>query len=199
MAELPVVLIHADESCLGNQFRNQPRPGGAAGLMEHWKGNRWIRRDYWLSSPDTTNNRMALTSAIAGLQALKRRSRVLFVSDSQYLVRGMREWVPAWRARGWRRKGGPIENLELWKRVTDLAAGHVIRWDWVRGHEGHPKNEYANHLAIRAARNQDDSHGLVESGFLAWLEEEREERGRYLDYFELAPPETSPDEVIEGE
>ncbi len=186
---LPRVYIHADESCLGNQFQDRARPGGAAGLVEHWSRGRWIRKDYWLSSPDTTNNRMALLSAIEGLGALKRRSRVLFVSDSQYLVRGMNEWVPGWRARGWKRKGGKIENLELWQRLADIASMHELEWQWMRGHAGHPKNEFANHLAVEAARNQDDSGGLVPSGFEEWLQSQRDDRERYLDYVEFLPPQ----------
>lgn len=142
-----------------------------------------VRRDYYLSEPDTTNNRMALRSAITALELLSakgRRLRVEFVSDSQYLVKGMTEWLSAWRARGWRRKGGAIENLDLWQRLDVLKDAHDIHWRWVRGHDGHLKNEYANHLATRAAREQQDSGGLVGTGFEAWLAAERE-RGRYLD------------------
>ena len=91
------------------------------------------------------------------------------VSDSQYLVRGMREWVPGWAGRGWRRKEGPIENLELWQALLASARRHEVQWTWVRGHRGHPKNEYANDLAVLAAREQRISDGLVESGFEAWL------------------------------
>ena len=181
MRETPVVHVHADESCLGNQFQDRDNPGGAAGLVEHWAGDRWERRDYWLSDPATTNNRMALSSAIEALTQLKRPCRVLFVSDSQYLVKGMSEWV-----RGWTRKAGPIENLELWKELVAAAAGHTVEWRWVRGHAGHPRNEYANHLATGAAKRQDGSDGLVPSGFDAWLEEERK-KGRYLDLSEPVP------------
>ena len=186
-SDAPIIHIHADESCLGNQNVDRERPGGAAGLIEHWAGGRWERRDYWICEPDTTNNRMALRSALEGLRYLKRRCRVLFVSDSQYLVKGMAEWVPAWKQRGWKRKGGGIENLTLWKALDLAAAAHEIEWRWVRGHHGHAKNEYANHLAIGAARRQDDSAGLAASRFDAWLAAERE-RGRYIDYYEFLPP-----------
>jgi ribonuclease HI len=182
------VVIHADESCLGNQFQDRASPGGAAGLVEHWTAGRWIRRDYWISEPATTNQRMALRSAIEGIEALRRPCRIQFVSDSQYLVKGMREWLPAWKARGWKRKGGPIENLDLWKSLDQLADRHEVTWEWVRGHAGHPKNEYANDLAVGAARRQDASGGLVESGFETWLAREREERHRYVDYVESLPP-----------
>lgn len=182
------VLIHADESCLGNQFRDRASPGGAAGLVEYWSGEEWERRDYWISEPGTTNNRMAIRSAIEPLEALARPCEVRFVSDSQYLVRGMTDWLPGWKSRGWKRRGGPIENLELWQRLDRAAGRHAVAWEWVRGHAGNPRNEYANHLAVRAAKEQDDSGGLVASGFLRWLEREREERGRYMDFFEFAPP-----------
>ena len=187
MPRQPVVHVHADESCLGNQFRDRANPGGAAGLVEVWKGGRWERRDYWISEPGTTNNRMALRSALEALGHLTRPCRVLFVSDSQYLVKGMTEWVRGWKARGWLRKGGAIENLELWQTLVRAAAHHQMEWQWVRGHVGHPKNEYANHLATSAARSQDSSRGLVPSGFEAWLERERQ-KGHYVDFAEFLPP-----------
>jgi ribonuclease HI len=182
------VWIHADESCLGNQFQDRASPGGAAGLVEVWTGDRWERRDYWISEPGTTNNRMALRSAIEGLSGLRHPCEVRFVSDSQYLVKGMSEWIHGWKRRGWKRKGGAIENVELWKELDREAARHRVRWEWVRGHAGHPRNEYANDLAVRAAREQDASDGLVPSGFEEWLERQREEKGRYLDEFEFTPP-----------
>lgn len=182
------VYVHADESCLGNQFQDRATPGGAAGLMEIWRAESWERRDYWISEPDTTNNRMALRSAIEALRVLKRPCRVRFVSDSQYLVKGIAEWLPGWKRRGWRRKAGPIENLELWQELDRELARHDLRPAWVRGHAGHPRNEYANHLATTAAREQTSSGGLVPSGFDAWLESERE-RGRYLDFQEFLPPQ----------
>ncbi len=184
----PIVHIHVDESCLGNQFQRRANPGGAAGLVEFWKGDEWIRRDYWLSERDTTNNRMAIRSGIEALTLLTQRCRVEVVSDSQYLVKGMNEWLPMWKAKGWKRKGGPIQNLELWQQLERVSVGQDARWSWVRGHAGHPKNEYVNDLAVEAAQKLTQSGGLVPSGFLAWLEEEREEKSRYLDYFEFEAP-----------
>jgi ribonuclease HI len=184
---MDTVYVHADESCLGNQYQDRATPGGAGGLVEIWRDGGWDRRDYWVSEPSTTNNRMALRSAIEVLRALKKRCRVHFVSDSQYLVKGIGEWLPGWKARGWRRKAGPIENLELWKELDGALAGHEVHPRWVRGHAGHPENEYVDLLATRAAKDQSDSGGLVFSGFQAWLDELRE-RGRYLDYLEVAPP-----------
>ncbi len=178
----PVAILHLDESCLGNG-REGKTPGGAGGLVEIHHGGSLVRRDFFLHAPDTTNNRMALAGAIAALQLLGgkgRRLRVLIVSDSEYLVRGMREWVPGWISRGWRRKAGPIENLELWQALVATARLHDVSFAWVRGHAGHPKNEYANDLAVAAAREQRTSDGLVDSGFAEWLAGQRE-RGKYRD------------------
>jgi ribonuclease HI len=175
-----LVYVHADESCLGNQFRHRASPGGAAGLVEVLRSGTWERRDYWVSEQDTTNNRMALRSAIEVLRALKRPCAVRFVSDSQYLVRGVAEWLPVWKTRGWRRKTGTIENLELWQELDVELQRHQVTTVWVRGHAGHPRNEYANHLATTAAKEGSQSGGLIPSGFDAWLGAERE-RGRYVD------------------
>jgi len=180
---LPIAVLHLDESCLGNG-RDGATPGGAAGLIEVRARGAVQRRDFYIHAPDTTNNRMALSSAIAGLQLLAgkgKRLRVLLVSDSEYLVKGMREWVPGWIARGWARKGGAIENLELWRVLVDTARKHEVQWTWVRGHQGHAKNEYANDLAVKAATEQITSQGAVESGFPAWLEAKRQ-KGKYLGY-----------------
>jgi ribonuclease HI len=142
------------------------------------------RRDFYIHAPDTTNNRMALSSAIAALQLLAgkgKRLHVLLVSDSEYLIKGMREWVPGWIARGWKRKGGEIENLELWRVLVDSARKHEVQYTWVRGHKGHAKNEYANDLAVKAATEQITSAGAIESGFPAWLQAKRA-KGQYGSY-----------------
>jgi ribonuclease HI len=103
------------------------------------------------------------------------------VSDSEYLVRGMREWVPAWRTRNWTRKGGAIENLHLWQALVASTDRHEVQFTWVRGHAGHPKNEYANDLAVQAAREQITSPGVTDSGFDGWLASRRA-RGQFPDY-----------------
>jgi ribonuclease HI len=179
-----VAILHLDESCLGNG-REGENPGGGGGLIEARDGQGRIqRRDFYISAPATTNNRMALAGAIAGLQLLSRkdaRLSVLIVSDSQYLVKGMREWVPGWTVRGWKRREGPIENLELWKALLASSRRHEVQWTWVRGHKGHAKNEYANDLAVKAAREQTTSDGIVASGFDEWLGMKRE-KGLYLEY-----------------
>jgi ribonuclease HI len=137
-----------------------------------------------VGDPDTTNNRMALTGAITVLELMARkesRFRVLFVSDSEYLVKGIREWAPGWERRGWTRKGGVIENLELWQSLVVAARRHEAQWTWVRGHKGHAKNEYANDLAVKAAKEQITSDGAVASGFETWMAARREKK-LYLDY-----------------
>jgi ribonuclease HI len=182
-----LVYIYADESCLGNQRQDVPRPGAAAGLLERFDERKgWYRRDFAVFDPDTTNNRMALTSGIVGLTALRKPCDVVFTSDSQYLVRGMKEWVHGWARRGWRRKGGEIENLELWRQLVTVSARHRVEWRWVRGHAEHPKNEYANDLAIGTARSGRDHEGLVESGFDEWLSLQMD-RGLFLEYLDLPP------------
>lgn len=176
-------VVHADESCLGNG-RDGATPGGAGVLIEIEIRGAVERRDLFLHAPDTTNNRMALAGAIATFALLStkgRRLRVVYVSDSEYLVKGMREWVPSWRARGWKRRGGSIENLELWQALLQVQSDHRVTWRWVRGHAGNPKNEYADHLAVRAATEQITSQAAEPSGFAAWLEAERA-RGQFPDY-----------------
>ena len=179
--DLPLVAIYADESCLGNG-REGDNPGGAGGVVEFVKAStgELTRWDYWSSHPATTNNQMALRSVIDAFNFISRkdkRFRVCFTSDSQYLVKGMNEWVFGWMARGWRRKGGEIENLALWQEAVEVVRPHKLSWRWVRGHNGHPQNEYADSLATRAALQLDTSSALVPSGFDVWLESERA-RGR---------------------
>jgi ribonuclease HI len=173
----PLVAIYADESCLGNG-REGSNPGGAAGVIEYQpQGGPLVRFDYWISEPATTNNRMALRSAIEALRIVSRkgrRVRLRFTSDSQYLVTGMTQWVDGWIGRGWRRKSGELENIDLWQQAVALREPHEIQWEWVRGHAGHPQNEYANYLAMRAARDQSASAGPVSSGFDEWLARGRE-------------------------
>jgi ribonuclease HI len=178
-----VAIVHLDESCLGNG-REGENPGGAGGLIEVRAGKRILRRDFYRFTPNTTNNRMALTGAIMALELLAakgNRFRVLMVSDSEYLVKGMREWAPGWAARGWLRKAGPIENLALWQELAKVARLHEVQWTWVRGHQGHAKNEYANDLAVAAAREAKTSDGAVESGFLDWLRNQQA-KGKFVGY-----------------
>ena len=166
-----IALVHLDESCLGNG-REGENPGGYGGMIEARARSGVQRRDFYGHDRATTNNRMALAGAAAALSILGAkgaRMRVLMVSDSEYLVKGMRLWTGSWEARGWRRSGGPIENLQLWQDLVAASREHDVQWTWVRGHAGHAKNEYANDLAVAAAREQKTSPGAVESLFREWL------------------------------
>lgn len=186
--ELPLVAIYADESCLGNG-REGDNPGGAGVLVEFMTSRRQlVRRDLWVSAPATTNNRMALRSVIEAFNALgakRKRFRVVFTTDSRYIVDGMTDWVHGWAQKGWTRKAGPIENLQLWHDALRAAAPHAVQWRWVRGHDGHAQNEYANDLAVRAAGDQTRSDGLVPSRFGEWWKG-REEDGDTLEAFPRA-------------
>lgn len=177
-----LVAIYADESCIGNG-RDGDNPGGAGGLIEwlHPKSSEVTRCDYWICEPATTNNRMALSSVIEAFRAISKNGnsyRVLFTSDSKYIVEGMMTWVEGWMARGWKRKGGAIENLELWKQAIAAASSHEFQFRWVQGHAGHPQNEYANFLATRAAAEQSNSGGLRQSEFSSWVARQQEGRTR---------------------
>ena len=176
-------IVHLDESCLGNG-REGANPGGAGGLIETRTPRGLIRRDFYIHSPGTTNNRMALAGAIAALEWIRRQwqhAHVRYVSDSEYLVKGMNEWVAGWQTRGWRRKTGALENVELWQKLDQATAAHAVVWKWVRGHADHPKNEYADYMAQGAAERQERSNGLVASGFDTWLAQQRA-RGKYQSY-----------------
>ncbi len=161
-----------------------PNPGGAGALIEIRSGGKVVRRDVYISAPDTTNNRMALNGAIASFALLGQkgnRFRLLYVSDSTYLVTGMTEWIHGWIARGWRRKGGEIQNLLLWQKLVEATAGHDPVWRWVRGHAGHAKNEYADYLATWAATEQVHSDGAVPSRFDEWLAQRRS-YGKFTEF-----------------
>jgi ribonuclease HI len=187
-ARHPLVAVYADESCLGNG-REGSNPGGAGALVEYMRPEPGVlvRRDVWVSEPATTNNRMALRSVIETFRLLSKKGKrfsVVFTSDSRYLIDGMQSWVRDWARRGWKRKGGAIENLELWHAAVEAVGPHEVQWRWVRGHHGHPQNEYANHLATSAAANQTSSGGLIESQFETWL---ASQRGRGAMRMEIDP------------
>lgn len=133
------VRIYTDGACKGN-----PGPGGWGALLQ-FEG-----RDKELcgGEPDTTNNRMELTAVIRALEALKRPCAIDLYTDSQYVQKGISEWMAAWKRRGWKtadRK--PVKNVDLWLELDRLAADHAIRWHWVKGHAGHAGNERADQLA----------------------------------------------------
>ena len=134
-----VVEVHTDGACSGN-----PGPGGWAAILR-WGGH---ERELSGGEPLTTNNRMELTAAIAALEVLKRPMRVRLFTDSQYLRLGITEWLPAWRARGWRTADKkPVKNQDLWERLDAARQPHTVEWRWLKGHAGHPLNERADQLA----------------------------------------------------
>jgi len=146
-ATAPVEMF-TDGACLGN-----PGPGGWAALLRY----KTVERVLSGGERDTTNNRMELMAAIAGLEVLKQASRVELTTDSQYVKQGIELWVPRWRANGWRtadRK--PVKNQDLWERLAAAAEPHQIKWQWTRGHSGHVENElvdmHARAAAERAAK-----------------------------------------------
>ncbi len=135
------VEIYTDGACKGN-----PGPGGWGALLRF--GGQ--EKELFGGEPLTTNNRMELLAVIRALQALRRPSRVQVHTDSQYVQKGISEWIKGWKARGWKtadRK--PVKNEDLWRELDALVAGHEVRWQWVRGHAGHPENERADALANR--------------------------------------------------
>ena len=137
------VEIFTDGACLGN-----PGPGGWAALLRY----KTVEKTLSGGEPDTTNNRMELMAAIAALEALKHASQVELTTDSQYVKQGIEQWVPRWRANGWRtadRK--PVKNQDLWERLAAAAEPHQIKWHWTRGHSGHAENEHVDQHARAAA------------------------------------------------
>jgi ribonuclease HI len=139
MSELSEVEVFTDGACRGN-----PGPGGWAAILRY----RGTEKELGGFEPDTTNNRMEMTAAIAGLEALKRRCRVRLYSDSQYLRDGITKWIEGWKRRGWRTADKqPVKNIDLWQRLEAASALHDVAWIWVRGHSGHPENERADALA----------------------------------------------------
>jgi ribonuclease HI len=133
------VEIFTDGACRGN-----PGPGGWAALL--LTGD--TRKELSGAERDTTNNRMELTAAICGLKALKRRCVVKLYTDSKYVLQGITEWLPNWKAQGWRtaaRKA--VKNQDLWEELDAAAAAQDIEWHWVKGHSGHEGNEYVDQLA----------------------------------------------------
>src|ERR1700756_334428 len=139
MPEPADVDIFTDGACSGS-----PGPGGWAALLRF----RGVEKELSGYDPDTTNNRMEMTAAIAGLEALKRPCRVRLYSDSQYLRDGITKWINAWKLRGWLPADKqPVKNIDLWQRLDAPASPHNVAWFWVRGHSGHPENERADALA----------------------------------------------------
>ena len=138
MSDRDVVVIYTDGGCAPN-----PGVGGWGAVLRHGGKYKELSGGEW----ESTNNRMELMAAIESLNALKRRCRVRLVTDSQYVKNGVTQWMPGWKARGWKRKTGAIKNLELWKRLDEAVQAHDVEWDWVKGHSGVEDNERCDELA----------------------------------------------------
>ncbi|MBK5926899.1 ribonuclease HI [Rhodobaculum claviforme] len=141
---MPELFAYTDGACSGN-----PGPGGWGVVLQALDGGAVLReRELSGGEAQTTNNRMELLAAIAALEGLERPSRITVVTDSAYVKNGITVWMANWKRRGWRTADGkPVKNRELWQRLEDACARHTVRWEWVKGHAGHPENERADVLA----------------------------------------------------
>ena len=156
MSEPAEVEVFTDGACRGN-----PGPGGWAAILRY----RGSEKELSGFDPDTTNNRMEMTAAVAGLEALKRSCRVRLYSDSQYLRDGITKWIHGWKRRGWLTADKqPVKNVDLWQRLDAVAGRHDVAWIWVRGHSGHPENERADALARERIAEADRNHRLKAGG-----------------------------------
>ena len=144
MTERQQVTIYTDGACDPN-----PGPGGWAALLIYASQEVILSG----SESDTTNNRMELTAAIQALGGLKKSSQVDFYTDSQYLKMGITEWIPNWKARNWRRKGGKLANVDLWQALDKAIQSHDINWHWVKGHAGDRNNQRVDYLARQSIQS----------------------------------------------
>ncbi len=160
MNDEPEVILYTDGACIGN-----PGPGGWAAILRHPASGKEKRLSD--GHTGTTNNQMELSAVIEGLRALSdgKRWRVRVVTDSEYVVRGMTEWVEGWIRNGWRRgkKAGapPVKNTKLWKTLYELCGRHDVTFEHVRGHAGHPENEECDRMAVEAARRAGRECGMM--------------------------------------
>ena len=141
------VHIYTDGSCLGN-----PGPGGYGVVIEYGQHRKELAAGYRL----TTNNRMEMLAAIKALEVLNRSCDIILTTDSQYLRQGIQSWIHNWKKNGWRTSNRkPVKNADLWQQLDALCETHTIRWDWVKGHAGHPQNERCDELARAAAMGKE--------------------------------------------
>lgn len=139
------ISLYTDGSCLGN-----PGPGGYAAILIYKSHRKELSQGYHL----TTNNRMELMGAIAGLQALQEPCKVILTTDSQYVRQGITQWIHGWKQKGWKTASKePVKNVDLWKLLDIEVQRHEVDWHWVKGHSGHPENERCDELARDAATN----------------------------------------------
>jgi len=147
MTQQPEVHLYTDGGCSGN-----PGPGGWAFLLRHPASEKQLENSG--GERETTNNRMELTAVIEGLAALKKPTHVELFTDSVYVGKGMSEWMPKWKANGWKRKDGkklvPVKNEDLWRRLDELLQSHQVKYTRVAGHSGHPENDRVDELAVAA-------------------------------------------------
>ncbi len=144
MSALPLVELYTDGACSGN-----PGPGGWGYILRHPATGKEVEASG--AELVTTNNKMELQAVIEGLSALKRRSRVELYSDSLYVLKGLKEWMASWKAKGWKTADKkPVKNQDLWLRLDGLIQQHEISFHWIRGHNEHPQNERADRLAVAA-------------------------------------------------
>jgi ribonuclease HI len=135
------VKIFTDGACKGN-----PGPGGWGALLRYGDKEKHL----WGGEAETTNNRMELEATIQALGALKRECQVILTTDSQYVRKGITEWIHGWRKNGWKTAAKkPVKNADLWQALDELTKKHQVEWRWVKGHSGHPENELADQLANR--------------------------------------------------
>jgi ribonuclease HI len=140
------VEVFTDGACRGN-----PGPGGWAALLRYGGHEKLISG----GEPLTTNNRMELLAAIRALEALKRPCCVRLYTDSEYVKRGITEWLAGWKRKGWKTAAGqPVKNVDLWERLDRARSTHDVQWAWVRGHSGHPENERVDAAAREEAAQQ---------------------------------------------
>lgn len=135
------------ELCTDGACRHNPGPGGWGVVLRYGD----VEKELSGAEPDTTNNRMELTAAIRGLQALREPCRVHLMTDSEYVVNGMTKWLAGWKSRSWKTSDRkPVKNEDLWRLLDEAGNGHEVEWEWVRGHAGHAGNERADALANAA-------------------------------------------------
>lgn len=140
---MPELFAYTDGACSGN-----PGPGGWGALLIARDGDRVVKeRELSGGEAHTTNNRMELLAAISALEALSKPSELTIVTDSSYVKDGITKWIYGWKAKGWKKKGGEIKNIDLWQRLDTARARHDVTWEWVKGHAGHTENERADELA----------------------------------------------------
>jgi len=141
---MPHLFAYTDGACSGN-----PGPGGWGALLIARDGDAVVKeRELKGGEADTTNNRMEMLAAINALESLSRPSEITIVTDSAYVKGGMTEWIHGWKRRGWKTATKkPVKNEDLWRRLDEATHRHKVRWEWVKGHAGHPENERADELA----------------------------------------------------